>query len=430
MKNFFTIFKFELLNFIQSKSYIISTAIIAAILAVVMFLPNFVDLGLTDDSSTNYSEDADTESGKEADKTDDSEATDTTYVIFDKTNSLPSAKELTEQFKSSGITWENAQSVDELKNDVKKQNYDAGFVINSFTDYDYYVYNKEMFDFSDTIIDDFLTTVYRNNYCAENNIDYELVEPLINVNINCNENVLGKDAADSYWYCYALTIIVFMLIILYGTLIATAVTNEKSNRSIEVLVTSTSTDSLLFGKVLAGTVASFVQIAIILTISLGGYKLNENAWGHALDMLLKIKPEVLVTFALFGVTGFIFYAFLYGVMGALVSKTEDINKSAGSLQMIIMIVYFVVLFQMSNIDGIAMKVASFLPVSSYSAMYIRVAMGNVALWEIIVSYIILVISTIAVGYIGAKIYRLGTLRYGNPIKISTALKSIKNKEQE
>ena len=85
---------------------------------------------------------------------------------------------------------------------------------------------------------------------------------------------------------------------------------------------------------------------------------------------------------------------------------------------------------MSNIDGIAMKVASFLPVSSYSAMYIRVAMGNVALWEIIVSYIILVISTIAVGYIGAKIYRLGTLRYGNPIKISTALKSIKNKEQE
>ena len=58
MKNFFTIFKFELLNFIQSKSYIISTAIIAVILAVVMFLPNFVDLGLTDDSSTNYSEDA------------------------------------------------------------------------------------------------------------------------------------------------------------------------------------------------------------------------------------------------------------------------------------------------------------------------------------------------------------------------------------
>ena len=55
-------------------------------------------------------------------------------------------------------------------------------------------------------------------------------------------------------------------------------------------------------------------------------------------------------------------------------------------------------------------------------------MGTVAAWEIIVSFLILVLSIVGVGILGAKIYRMGTLRYGNPIKISTALKSLKKSE--
>ena len=68
----------------------------------------------------------------------------------------------------------------------------------------------------------------------------------------------------------------------------------------------------------------------------------------------------LITFALFGLGGLLFYEFIYGALGALVSKTEDINKSAGSVQFIIMIVYFIGLTQLTNIDGILMKVLSFL----------------------------------------------------------------------
>lgn len=145
-------------------------------------------------------------------------------------------------------------------------------------------------------------------------------------------------------------------------------------------------------------------------------------------MLLDIPAEVLITFAFFGIGGFLFYTFIYGAMGALVSKTEDINKSAGGVQMVIMIVYFAVLFQLMNVDGIVIKVASFLPISSYSAMFARVAMGNVAMWEIVLSFVILVASTIVMGLIGSKIYRMGTLRYGNPIKLKNAIKSIRQKE--
>ena len=113
-------------------------------------------------------------------------------------------------------------------------------------------------------------------------------------------------------------------------------------------------------------------------------------------------------------------------MGALVSKTEDINKSAGSVQFVIMIVYFIGLSQLNNVDGILMKVLSFLPISSYSAMFARVALGNVSFAEIAVSFAILIVSTIAVGILGSKIYRMGTLRYGNPITLRNAFKNLKH----
>ena len=422
MKNLFTTFKFELYNFFESKSYTISTLLIAIVIAVVMFLPNFIDLGLEKDTQKTNSDSEQAAEEKEEDKT--------KYIYFDESGAFISKNDLNEITKSQNIEWIEAKNVDELKKQIEDDKYNYGFVIKSNTEYDYYVFNKEMFDEGGFIMDEIMASNYQSEYCAQNDIEFEKIAPILEPQIEKNSIVLGKYAADSYWYCYIFVILVFMLIIIYGVMIATAVTNEKSNRSIEVLVTSTSSHSLLFGKVLAGTVASFLQVALIMIIAIGGYKINEAKWGNALDMILKIDSNVLIVFALFGITGFVFYAFAYGAVGALVSKTEDINKSAGSIQMIIMVVYFAVLMQMNNIDGVVMKVASFLPISSYSAMFIRVAMGEVALWEIIISYIILVISTIAMGFLGSKIYRMGTLQYGNPIKITTALKSIRRKEND
>ena len=101
------------------------------------------------------------------------------------------------------------------------------------------------------------------------------------------------------------------------------------------------------------------------------------------------------------------------------------SKSVSGLTMIIMLIYFFSLFQLSNVDGMIIKVLSFLPFSSYTTMFMRVAMGSVAVWEIIVSFIILIASVIGAGMLGAALYRMGTLRYGNPIKLSTALKGLK-----
>lgn len=415
MKNFKTIIGFELGNYFKSKSYVISTLLLCLVCVIIMFIPRL----------TKGSKDKDKPAGTENESTQEGNE-EATYMAICDTEGIVDIDMLSEYFP--GVEFKSFGSEKELTKAVENEEVEAGYVVNSLTNYDYYVFNKSMYDENMEIFSEYMTIAVKMNYCETNKLDKEEFLALEYVQINANENVLGKDSTSNYFYCYFLIIIVFMIIIGYGTTIATGVTNEKSNRSIEILVTSTSSTALLFGKVFAGAIATVFQVGLIGGSLLGSYQINKEYWPSKIEMFFDIPAEVIVSFAIFGIGGFLFYAFMYGALGALVSKIEDLNKTAGTAQMLIMIVYFVTLIQLSNIDGVAMKVCSYLPFSSYSAMFARVAMGSVATWEIIVSAIILYASVVVMGIIGGKIFRASTLRYGNPIKLSAALKGLKKSE--
>lgn len=422
MKKFLTVYEFELMSYLKNKSFVVTTIVLAVLLFGVMFLPRVFDisdmLGI-ESTKTEAVNGEDTN----AEDTGDVEAA-TGLGLVDEQGVFADVTVLEQAF-GKDVTFQVMKNEKELKRAVEQEDVAAGFDVKDDLHYEYYVLNREMFDENQAIFEEVLSIMHQQRFCEEQGMDYASFMAEYNAPVDCTEQILGKDAEDNYWYCYALVIVIFMMIILYGVMVATSVTVEKSNRSIEVLVTSIDAKYLLFGKVFAGATAAIVQLGLILAAVLGGYGMNHTFWGDALDMVLDIPGEVLAAFAVFGIGGFLFYAFLYGAMGALVSKTEDINKTAGTLQMAIMLVYFVVLFQLQNPDGIVMKVCSFLPFSSYSAMFVRIGMGTVAVWEIVVSAVILFASIFGVGWLAAKIYRMGTLRYGNPIKLSTALKNIK-----
>lgn len=409
MKQFKTILKFELDNYFKSKSFIISTILICVIAAAIMFIPRIADA---------VKGGSDKESNEEVDPDDMRK-----LALFDAGDYVD--METLQGFFDKDVEFVICTSKDEVKKMVENESAEAGFAVNSLTDFDYYVFNKSMMDSDSEIFQEYMGMMVKMDYCEKNNLDIEEFMSIEYMPINVNEEILGKDSASNYWYCYILVIIIFMLIIMYGTTIASGITNEKSNRSIEILVTSTSSTAVLFGKVFAGAIASVFQVGVVALGLLGSYQFNKEYWSDGISMFLDIPGEVLVTFAVFGIGGFLVYAFMYGALGALVSKIEDLNKSAGTAQMIVTIVYIVVLIQLQNTDGIIMKVCSFLPISSYSAMFARVAMGSVAVWEVVLSAVILYASVVLMGFIGGKIFRASTLRYGNPIKLSKALKGLK-----
>lgn len=422
MRRLFTVFQFELMSYIKNKSFMITTILLAVLLGAATFLPRVFDMSeLLGIEGTDIS----VEDDKEEDSGNGNAEEKSKFGIVDANGYMPEAM-LKEAFMDT--EFETMESVETLKKAIEEEKLEAGFYVIDDLHYEYYVLNKNITDENRYIFDSLLSLVHKQVYCVENGLDYATFMEEYEAPVNCEEKILGKDGEQNYWYCYALVIIVFMMIIMYGVMIATSVTTEKSNRAIEVLVTSIDSTYLLFGKVFAGAVAAVVQLGLIMGSVLIGYSVNHAYWGDKLDMVLDIPSSVLIGFAVFGIGGFLFYAFLYGAMGALASKTEDINKTSGAVQMIIMIVYFVVLFQLQNPDGVIMKVCSFLPFSSYTAMFVRIGMGSVTMWELVISAVLLYVSIFFAGWLAAKIYRMGTLRYGNPISLTRALKDMKNAE--
>ena len=412
MKQFKTILKFELDNYFKSKSYIISTIIICILAAGIMLAPRIKDAFKSGSSSSSSSNEENIEDL-------------TKYAIYDATG-IAEEESLKDMF--ADIHFVFCDSADQVKEMVKSEEAKKGFIVNSLTSFDYVVFNNSMMDQTGYDFKEYMALLNKMDYCRENNLNIDEFLAMEYQEIEMNEEILGKDSASNYWYCYALVIIIFMLIVMYGMTIASSVTNEKSNRSIEILVTSTSSTAILFGKVIAGAIATIFQVGLIGGSLIGSYQFNKAYWSSTFQAIFDIPSNVLVTFAIFGIGGFLVYAFMYGALGALVSKIEDLNKTAGTAQMIVTLVYVVSLINLMNVDGVIIKVLSFLPISSYSAMFARVAMGNVAVWEVIVSAVILYATVILVGIIGGKIFRSSTLRYGNPIKLSNALKGIKKEK--
>lgn len=404
MRNLFHVYCFEAGDYFKSKSYMLSTIFICLIAIVAISLPGIL---------SGSSGDGDADPGN---------AIAESIAICDDSGLI--RDDLIRSYGDADI--QRMKTAKEVREAVSSGNAEAGFVIHSDSEYDYYVLNKSIDKDASELFSGLMSTAARMRYCETHHLDFDEMVRMDPEHIVCNEKVLGKDSEDNYWYSYILVILVFMVIIMYGMVIATSVANEKSNRTVEILVTSTPSSSLLFGKVLTAATAILFQFGLIFASILGAYQFNRDSLGGILDLFLDIPADVLITFAVFGLGGFLFYAFMYGALGGLVSKIEDLNKSAGTAQMLVMIIYFLVLFQMQEPDGIIIKVLSFLPVSSYSAMFIRIAMGTVALWEVVVSAVLLYVSVIGMGFVAAKMFRNSTLRYGNPIKLTNALKAFRS----
>ena len=146
--------------------------------------------------------------------------------------------------------------------------------------------------------------------------------------------------------------------------------------------------------------------------------------------IFNIPVDLFVYMLVFFVLGFLIYAFMYGAIGSTASKLEDINTSVMPITFLFIIAFFIVMFSMTSgsVDTTLMKVCSYIPFTSPMAMFTRLCMSTVAWYEIALSIAILIGSTIGIGVLAAKIYRVGVLMYGNKPKIGNIIKNVlKNK---
>lgn len=404
MKDFLIVLEFELMTYFRKKAFIISTLIICLIIIAIVLFPNIREIF----SPTSFE--------------DDSQAADFNLGLVDPDNIM--AEELKTFIFGDNLN--EYKSVSQLEEDVNSELIDAGFVINSPLDYDYIIKTNEMFDTKGFIIEQAMASNYQIIESANRGIDYGQIADLIQPEFTSETRILGTDSASNYGYTYALVFVLYFLVIIYGQIVAAGVASEKSNRTMELLVTSTNTKNLIFGKIISGALAGIAQFGIIAATGLIALRLNLDAWGSSADFIFEIPIDVLISFAVFGIMGYLFYAFMFGALGALVSRTEDVNTSQTPVTMLLVGVFMIAVLGMYNTSGLLLRIASFVPFSSFMAMFVRITMGTVTTMEVIISFLILLVSTIIIGILASKIYRAGTLMYGNRVKIKDAFKLLKN----
>ena len=241
----------------------ISTILIAVLAAGIMFVPRVKD-AITGDKKDSTVQDSASKEDSSAEA--DAEHTYGVYdpegiLIIDVDGSVWGSME-------TGINLVSFDSEDALKKAVEEEETAAGFAVHSLSDYDYYVYNKSMDNSDAAVFDSYLGMLVKLDYCEKHDLDLNEFMEASYKEITHDEYVLGKDSTQNFWYCYVLVILIFMLIIMYGMSIASSVTNEKSNRSIEILVTSTDSTALLFGKVFAVPWQRYFRSESLLSVCL------------------------------------------------------------------------------------------------------------------------------------------------------------------
>ena len=415
MKQFGKILKFELKGYLRNKAFVGITIFLVVAIAIAMFIPNIVSAFKSDDEGT----------------TDQTELP--VMLVYAEDESLSG---LVKEYFTGAFTGYNVTvadgTIDDVKAKITSGQAECAFVLNSASSYTYYVNNLSMYDSNEAIASGVLQEVYRVNAMMQNGLTPEQASEIMAVQIESSTETLGKDQMQNFFYTYIMIFALYMVILLYGQMVATNVATEKASRAMEVLVTSAKPASMMFGKVLASCIAGLVQLVAIFGSALVFYNINKSAWDDnmIIQSIFNIPVDLFVFMLVFFILGFLIYAFLYGAIGSTASKLEDINTSVMPITFLFIIAFVVVMFSMASgsVDTVLMKVCSYIPFTSPMAMFTRICMSTVAWYEITFSIAILIGSTIGIGALSAKIYRVGVLLYGTPPKISTIMKTVFKKQ--
>lgn len=405
MRQFKTVFKFELAGLLKNKSLLITTGIMMMIAVLIPSIPAIMGLFDNDDDIT----------------VDESELVEEGYAIVYANDAL-------EQLMSSQLGEETYTSEEELRTAVKTVEVPSGFVVEDLDHYKYIAYDRSLDSYEQMEFESQLKRINEEYRFEQEGLDSERIYQIINTPIEVEEIVLGRDTGGSGTIiAFAIIFTMYMLILLYGNNVATSVAREKDSRTMELLITSTKPKTLILGKVAAVGLAGILQIASIILVGFIGFLLNKGSYPDVLLDMMKdtMALDTIAIYVLFSILGYLLYLFIYASLGSLVSKVEDVAKSTAPITYLFIIAYFAATMAMNMPDNSIIRVTSFIPFISMFTMPIRYMMTTVPVISVLASVLIMVLTVILFATISIYIYRFGSLNYGNRLTLKEVLKSVR-----
>jgi ABC-2 type transport system permease protein len=209
----------------------------------------------------------------------------------------------------------------------------------------------------------------------------------------------------------AVSIVIYVLIVIYGVRITIGVSEEKASRVVEVLLAAVRPSQLLLGKVLGlGLLALGQALAILVTFVVLGVAVGSS-------LIHSASLEVVAVGALWIVIGYAFYCTAYAAAGSLVTKPSDAQSASMPVQLPLIASYiltFTVLYG-DSVYGFYWFLAFFPPTAPVS-MTVLVALGVAQPWQVALSMLLCVASTVLMAWVAARIYGRAILHTGSRLK--------------
>jgi ABC-2 type transport system permease protein len=230
--------------------------------------------------------------------------------------------------------------------------------------------------------------------------------------------------------------LIMMFVIIYGNMVMRSVIEEKTNRIIEIIVSSVKPFKLMMGKIVGTSLAGvlqftiwcvlgftlFIVVSMLFGMQMGGAAGQvqqqaaqggaEGFWLYINELLKLPLFTIIVSFLVYFVGGFFLYSSLYAAIGAAVDSETDSQQFLLPILMPLMLaVYVGFIAVMTEPHGTVAVIFSYIPLTSPIVMMMRIPFG-VSIWEVLVSLTILYATFFGVVWFAAKIYRIGILMYG------------------
>ncbi|HPT30215.1 MAG TPA: ABC transporter permease [Prolixibacteraceae bacterium] len=259
---------------------------------------------------------------------------------------------------------------------------------------------------------------------------------------------------------YGMGFLIYFFVFMYGSLVMRSVMEEKKNRIVEVIVSSVKPYQLMTGKIVGTALVGLTQVAIWVILIFGvltvlqsfftpetaqqmgksimesqgqmapmqqNMPVSQNQISEVLEMIGTLNiPLILFGFIFYFLSGYLLYSSLMGAVGAAVDNEEDTQQLVFPVTFPL-ILSIILLFSISKSpDGAIAFWASIVPFTAPVCMLARLPFSP-PIWEVILSMVLMIVTTIGAIWVGSKIYKTGILMYGKKVTLKELVKWLRYK---
>ncbi|MBR2332382.1 MAG: ABC transporter permease, partial [Alistipes sp.] len=294
------------------------------------------------------------------------------------------------------------------------------------------------------------------------NLEQIMKDVKVSVSLTNFRNDLAEEGKDeeatssviAYLLGLVLGMMLYMFLLIYGSMVVTSVIEEKGSRVLDVLVSSVSPFQLMMGKILGVAAVAVTQIAIwgVLVCGIGSALLpalmpqdvmqsveavqagtiTSAQAGIDADMLSAISfatdtgrlVMMFVWLLLFLVGGFLFYSAMFAAVGSAVDSIQDANQLQTPITVPIILALILAMSVFNDPNSPLAFWGSIIPLTSPVVMMARIPF-DIPTWQIVLSLVLLYISVVATAWVAGKIYRVGIFMHGKKPSFKELLSWIK-----